>query len=167
MSGQQLWQIVEQRLKSNGGRPRTFETPESMFEAALAYFKWADANPLVEEKAFQFQGAPVMADINKMRPYTLKAFMLHAGSSYQSWSDYRARAEFSEVVNAIDDTIRTQKFDGAVAGLMNPNIIARDLGLVDKQDLTSSDGSMTPRGVSVNITAADVKAAEEAILREI
>ena len=167
MSGQQLWQIVEQRLKSNGGRPRTFETPEAMFEAALAYFKWADANPLVEEKAFQFQGSPVMADINKMRPYTLKAFMLHAGSSYQSWSDYRARAEFSEVVNMIDDTIRTQKFDGAVAGLMNPNIIARDLGLVDKQDLTSSDGSMTPKGVNVTITAADVKAAEEAILREI
>lgn len=167
MSGQQLWQIVEQRLKSNGGRPRTFETPEAMFEAALAYFKWADANPLVEEKAFQFQGAPVMADINKMRPYTLKAFMLHAGSSYQSWSDYRARAEFSEVVNMIDDTIRTQKFDGAVAGLMNPNIIARDLGLADKQDLTSSDGSMTPKGVNVTITAADVKAAEEVILREI
>lgn len=167
MSGQQLWQIVEQRLKSNGGRPRTFETPEAMFEAALAYFKWADANPLVEEKAFQFQGVPVMADINKMRPYTLKAFMLHAGSSYQSWSDYRARAEFSEVVNMIDDTIRTQKFDGAVAGLMNPNIIARDLGLVDKQDLTSSDGSMTPKGVNVTITAADVKAAEEAILKEI
>ena len=167
MPGQQLWQIVEQRLKSNGGRPRTFETPEAMFEAALAYFKWADANPLVEEKAFQFQGVPVMADINKMRPYTLKAFMLHAGSSYQSWSDYRARAEFSEVVNMIDDTIRTQKFDGAVAGLMNPNIIARDLGLVDKQDLTSSDGSMTPKGVNVTITAADVKAAEEAILKEI
>lgn len=167
MSGQQLWQIVEQRLKSNGGRPRTFETPEAMFEAALAYFKWADANPLVEEKAFQFQGVPVMADINKMRPYTLKAFMLHAGSSYQSWSDYRARAEFSEVVNMIDDTIRTQKFDGAVAGLMNPNIIARDLGLVDKQDLTSSDGSMTPKGVNVTITAADVKAAEEAILKDI
>lgn len=167
MSGQHLWQIMSQKLKSNGGRPRTFETPEDMMEAAIAYFKWADSNPLIEEKAFQFQGAPVMADINKMRPYTLKAFMLHAGSSYQSWSDYRARAEFSEVVNAIDDTIRTQKFDGAVAGLMNPNIIARDLGLADKQDLTSSDGSMTPKGVNVTITAADVKAAEEAILKEI
>ena len=34
-------------------------------------------------------------------------------------------------------------------------------------DNISSDGSMTPRGVSVTITAADVKAAEEAILREI
>lgn len=34
-------------------------------------------------------------------------------------------------------------------------------------DNISSDGSMTPKGVNVTITAADVKAAEEAILREI
>ena len=34
-------------------------------------------------------------------------------------------------------------------------------------DNISSDGSMTPKGVNVTITAADVKEAEEAILREI
>lgn len=34
-------------------------------------------------------------------------------------------------------------------------------------DNISSDGSMTPKGVNVTITAADVKAAEEAILKEI
>jgi len=34
-------------------------------------------------------------------------------------------------------------------------------------DNISSDGSMTPRGVNVTITAADVKAAEEAILKDI
>ena len=34
-------------------------------------------------------------------------------------------------------------------------------------DNISSDGSMTPKGVNVTITAADVKAAEEAILRDI
>ena len=166
MSGQQLWQIMSQKLKSNGGRPRTFESPDDMMEAALKYFAWSDGSPMKEQKAFQFQGAPVMAEINKLRPYTLRAFLLHAGSSYQSWHDYKSRPEFSEVMATIDDTIRTQKFDGATAGLMNPNIIARDLGLVDKQDLTSSDGSMTPKGVTV-ITAADVKAAEEAILKDI
>ena len=34
-------------------------------------------------------------------------------------------------------------------------------------DNISSDGSMTPKGVNVTITAADVRAAEEAILKEI
>ena len=31
--------------------------------------------------------------------------------------------------------IRTQKFEGASAGLLNANIIARDLGLSDKTEL--------------------------------
>ena len=31
--------------------------------------------------------------------------------------------------------IYTQKFEGSAAGLLNPNIIARDLGLNDKQEL--------------------------------
>lgn len=167
MSGQPLWQIASHKLKSQRGRPRIFESPDDMLEAALDYFQWADDNPLIEEKAFQFQGAAVMADLNKLRPYTIKAFLLHAGFSNQSWSDYRNRPEFSGVMEFIDDTVRTQKFDGAVAGLMNPNIIARDLGLSDKQDLTSSDGSMTPKGVNVTITAADVKAAEEELLKDI
>ena len=37
-----------------------------------------------------------------------------------------------------------QKFMGAAADLLNANIISRDLGLADKKDHTSSDGSMTP-----------------------
>ena len=36
-----------------------------------------------------------------------------------------------------------QKFAGAAADLLNANIIARDLGLADKQDLTNSDGTLS------------------------
>jgi hypothetical protein len=31
-----------------------------------------------------------------------------------------------------------QKFSGAAAGLLNPNIIARDLGLADKSEIAST-----------------------------
>ncbi|MDC9826565.1 terminase small subunit, partial [Devosia sp. ZB163] len=41
----------------------------------------------------------------------------------------------------VDEIIRAQKFEGAAAGLLNPNIIARDLGLADKQELTGKGGS--------------------------
>jgi hypothetical protein len=50
--------------------------------------------------------------------------------------------------------IYEQKFTGAAADLLNPNIIARDLGLADKQDHQSSDGTMTPQGVSDDLRAA-------------
>jgi hypothetical protein len=39
-----------------------------------------------------------------------------------------------EVITRIDKYIYNQKFEGAAAGFLNPNIIARDLGLADKTD---------------------------------
>ena len=38
------------------------------------------------------------------------------------------------------EIIRTQKFAGAAADLLNANIIARDLGLADKNEVTGKDG---------------------------
>ena len=44
--------------------------------------------------------------------------------------------DFSKVICEIKEIIRDQKFVGASAGLLNPNIIARDLGLTDKRELS-------------------------------
>jgi hypothetical protein len=40
--------------------------------------------------------------------------------------------DFSKVLTHVREVIYNQKFTGAAAGFLNPNIIARDLGLVDK-----------------------------------
>ena len=39
--------------------------------------------------------------------------------------------DFLSVITRIENIIFTQKFTGAAADLLNPNIIARDLGLMD------------------------------------
>ena len=41
--------------------------------------------------------------------------------------------DFVTVITDIETVIRTQKFEGAAADLLNANIIARDLGMTDKQ----------------------------------
>ena len=51
-----------------------------------------------------------------------------------------------------------QKFTGASANMLNANIIARDLGLTDKKDLTSSDGTMATKPT---IIVSDAKTSEE------
>ena len=50
--------------------------------------------------------------------------------------------DFSMITTRVDGIIRTQKFQGGAADLLNPNIIARDLGLVDKKetDVGNKDG---------------------------
>ena len=49
------------------------------------------------------------------------------------------------IIRAIGLEIYEDKFNGATAGVFQHNIIARDLGLTDKKDLSSSDGSMSPK----------------------
>ena len=42
---------------------------------------------------------------------------------------------YLEVTTRIRQIVYNQKFEGAASGFLNPNIIARDLGMVDKQEL--------------------------------
>jgi hypothetical protein len=46
------------------------------------------------------------------------------------------RQDFIGVVSRVENIIRTQKFEGPSAELLNRNIIARDLGPADKQELS-------------------------------
>ena len=43
--------------------------------------------------------------------------------SHDTWSEWRLkRQDLSDVITRVDGIIYTQKFDGAAAGLLNPNI---------------------------------------------
>lgn len=126
-------------------------TPDQLWDEAMKYFKWVENNPLLEEKLFAYQGIVVKDTVNKMRAMTITAFCLFADISLQTLENYRDNKDFIEVTTRIDNIIKSQKFEGAAADLLNPNIIARDLGMADKHDHGSSDGTMTPQK-TVNIT---------------
>ena len=67
---------------------------------------------------------------------TLAGLRVRIGLSESGYKAYRDREEFKWVTDAVDDIMFSQKFEGAAAGIFNPNIIARDLGLADKKELT-------------------------------
>jgi hypothetical protein len=112
-------------------------TPEELWEVALEYFQWVESNPLKEEQLFAYQGKVTRESVNKMRAMTIEGFTLFADICHNTFDSYRKKDDFVKVINAIETTIKTQKFEGAAATLLNPNIIARDLGLKDNQDITS------------------------------
>lgn len=116
------------------GRPLMFETPEALWEAACGYFQWVEDNPLWESKPFAYQGEVTIAEMPKMRAMTYEGLQLYLGISPQTWANYRERDEFVEIVTRVERVIREQKFTGAAAEMLNPNIIARDLGLKDGID---------------------------------
>lgn len=132
--GNRFWE-----RRSSHGRKPIFQTPDDLWSAAQEYFKWCEDNPLQE--AIVYQGL-LNTEQSKplMRAMTLDGLMIFLDISDSAWYQYKSRPDFVEVTKQIDKVIRTQKFEGAAAGLLNPNIIARDLGLSDKSELTGKDG---------------------------
>lgn len=133
--GNRFWEA-----RSRHGRKPIFATPEMLWEAATDYFAWVDDNPLYEDKLVTFQGDATHEPVAKMRAMTIGGLCIFLDISQQAWSEYRTREGFGEITKQIDQIIRDQKFTGAAADLLNANIIARDLGLADKQELSGANG---------------------------
>lgn len=128
--GNELW-----KLRNKHGRDYKY-TPDEIWEGAQEYFVWIIDNPI---EAQQNVGTKNVNDVKFKRPFTLRGVCLYLDISRDTYCDYRKINDFVEVIRKIDDIIYDQKFEGAVIGLFNANIIARDLGLKDKSDITSDD----------------------------
>jgi hypothetical protein len=128
------------KARSSHGRKPIFESPEDLWAAASEYFEWVEANPLYEDKVTSFQGVNTHEPIAKMRAMTIMGLCIFLDISRRTWDEYRERQDFLPITTCVEDIIRTQKFEGASADLLNPNIIARDLGLADKSEHTGKDG---------------------------
>lgn len=131
--GNKFWEA-----RSSHGRNPIFASPDDLWNACLEYFEWVEANPLSEEKVFNGKDGIVRADIAKMRAMTISGLCIFLDIDRKTWDAYRARADFTHIVTRAEEIIRDQKFTGAAADLLNANIIARDLGLADKQEHTGS-----------------------------
>lgn len=152
--GNEFW-----KLRSKHGRDKLFASPKDLWEAACEYFQWCEDNPLLEAEQVKSNSlkldknddgklvaVPNLIELPKMRAFTLQGLCLYLGTNTKYFNDFEDGLKgkdddlsngFSEIITRIRDVIYNQKFTGAAAGFLNPNIIARDLGLSDKQDITS------------------------------
>jgi len=138
--------------RSSFGRKPVFKTPQQLFKACMEYIEWVHDNPFYEYKVCGTHlGEPVIDYIPKKRPLTLGSLMIFLDISLMTWGEYRKNKGegFSYVTEVIDEMIRQQKFTGAAAGFFNTQIIARDLGLVDRQDVTSGGEKLQNQSVVV------------------
>jgi hypothetical protein len=134
--GNRIWEA-----RSTAGPKPIFADGAALWAACVEYFAWVEANPLHEAKAFAYEGRVTVEALPKMRAMTIGALCVFLDISESSWHDWRnSRADLLEVITRVEAIIRAQKFEGAAAGLLVPQIIARDLGLADRQELTGKDG---------------------------
>ena len=121
--GNRYWQ--NRRL--HGRRP-TFGNPDDLWAACCDYFAWVEANPLIETEAFAYQGVVTHVSLQKMRAMTLSGLYGYLGIARSTWDAYSKLQDFSAVTTRAREVMWAQKFEGAAAGLLNPSIIARELG---------------------------------------
>ena len=130
--GNEFWKV-----RSSHGRNPIFASADQLWNAACEYFEWVDRNPLYEARPFAYQGEVKIENVAKMRAMTIGGLCIFLDIARRTWDGYRQREDFVPVTTRVDEIIRTQKFEGAAADLLNPNIIARDLGLADKSELSA------------------------------
>ena len=139
--GNRFWEA----RSSHGAKPK-FDNPGDLWDACVEYFEWNEDNPLYETKGFAFQGVVTKEEFPKMRAMTIGGLCLFLDVTRKTWDEWRkTRPDLCDIITRAEAVIFKQKFEGASADLLNGNIIARELGLADKQDHQSSDGSMTPK----------------------
>lgn len=132
--GNNFWEV-----RSTHGKEKIFETPEILWEAAVEYFDWCVGNPLIE---IDFRGKDATeVKLPKMRSFSMEGLciFLHVNTAY--FRQFKARIaadnsvngkDYATIITRIEDTIFSQQYDGAASGFLNPNIVARKLGLSEK-----------------------------------
>jgi hypothetical protein len=132
-TGNQFW-----KLRSKNGRDKLFATPELLWQAATEYFQWCEDHPIEAEDN---KGTKNVNIIKFNRPFTMKGFCIYIDAS-EHWIDNfkkTASEDFLYIIYKIEAIIYNQKFEGAIVGIYNANIIARSLGLKERSDITSDD----------------------------
>jgi len=110
-----------------------------MWKAACEYFKYIDDNPIVIQDN---KGTKNVNEVEFKRPYTLQGLCLYldVNTIYFNRFEEERKSEntkeandFCKIITRIRETIYNQKFEGAAIGIFQHNIIARDLGLIEKR----------------------------------
>ena len=120
--------------RSSHGRKPKFDDPQVLLKVCEEYFQWVEDNPLYEMKVFAYQGEIVKTQIPKMRAMSVAGLCGFLDISRVTWDTYRKSNDFLNIINDVEERIRQQKFEGASADLLNANIIARDLHLVERTE---------------------------------
>ena len=122
-------------LRSSSGRDYKINDIKEFEEIVLDYFVKTAQEAIVVNQVFDVNGTK--HDITKPMPFTKEGLALHCG--YCAWDKLKKVGDqgddFKKILTRAETLIYKQKYDHAAVGVFNHSIIARDLGLIDKQEI--------------------------------
>jgi len=153
MSMREMWERYEDSdfcTEVDTGRRLKFSSPLVLWRLAVDYFKWTEATPWQYHKATKMKNDDVeyieQYSVPRPRYMSMVGFSSFAKTTRMTLNDYEKGKNdhaclgegftFSETVEIIQTIMREQKMSGAASGIFSTAIVARDIGLVDKQEVS-------------------------------
>ena len=126
---------------------KNIPTPKLLLNYFSKYKEYCKSN---SKKEYAFiQSLKKEIGVTREIPYTWDGFeiWLRNNKIIAKLDDYKANkdkryTEYADIIHAIGQEIYEDKYTGAVAGVFNSNIIARDLGLTDKKEVDQNINAM-------------------------
>ena len=127
------------------GKNKYIETPEKMYELFCAYKKQTKANPI---KKMDFKGKEVETVFYELEVcLTMEGFEIYVADQpnmpfglehYFANTDGKYK-NYCTICSRIRMEIRNDQIIGGMAGIYNPSITQRLNGLVDKQEMKTTE----------------------------
>lgn len=160
------------RMKGAKGRDFMYTSAAELEKAWLEYFQWVVDNPWQKKEAVKSgDSAGMIIDTPCKAPFTIMGFQAYHGLGFNFISQLTSTLaekedKVSNDISCVIDWARAichnDKFDGAMLGFYNANLTARDLELVDKRDVTTSQPIMAPT-INVYSSAPPLAGSEDEI----
>lgn len=163
--GNAIWKLAPTR----GPKP-IYMDPADLEADLIEFFQWLADNPIKVVKPMSSGGSVRKVKLEHPRAPTKERLCAFLHISVDTWREMGNRggeqSEIAAVVARADRLIYAMKFEGAAAEVFNPAIIARELGLAEKLDHRSGDGSMTPTSIDwANVPKEARQAVLDAVLK--
>ena len=120
-------------------KPKLIPTPEILYEHFEKYKEYAKSNP--KQKQYFSPKSEQVVTVDMEVPLTWNGFEIYLRQNgiIQDMEDYEKNddgryGEYAPIIRAIKKEIYQDKYVGAAVGQFQHNIIARDLGLIDKKE---------------------------------
>jgi hypothetical protein len=120
-------------------KKKYIETPELLWQYFLDYIKNEQDNPMYKIEYVGRDGNTVKTPLET--PITFEGFECYLADRevINDLGDYVSNkdgkySEYSTIITRIQKNCFTHNFKGASVGLFNANLIAKKLGLIDKQE---------------------------------
>ena len=131
-------------------------TPDALWDEAVKYFEWISKKVWNKNEAIKSGDlAGTIMKVPTQTPMSIESFCLFADIDRKTFDNYESKEEaykdFFHIITRIRTIIESNQFEGATVGAYNPNIIARKLGLIDKQDFTSGGDKISSAPTAINI----------------